>query len=256
MKHKKQRKLNIWLIVILILVFFITKIQQNDLNYKKTKTSDINITLKDIPPYQGQSYVILKNNQPNMDDWELSGKSFERYSPLDIYGRCGVAVANLGLETMPKKKRESISHVKPSGWQISKYNNIDGKYLYNRCHLIGYQLSAENDNERNLITGTRYFNVDGMLPFENQVADYIKRTGNHVLYRVTPLYEGNDLVAKGVIMEAKSYEDKGKGVQFCVFVYNIQPGIDINYKNGHNRKAQNNNYSELFNYLLCRPFSF
>lgn len=190
------------------------------------------VTLADIPEYSGKPYVEVNNNQPNMANHELSSKTFERYSPLDKLGRCGVAVANLGKETMPTEKRGQIGQVKPSGWHTTKYPNVEGKYLYNRCHLIGFQLSGENANPRNLITGTRYLNVNGMLPFENLVADYIKSTGNHVLYRVTPLYEGNDLVAKGVLMEAKSDEDQGKGVQYAVFVYNVQPGIRINYATG------------------------
>lgn len=200
---------------------------------QKTSQQDSKIvTLKDIPEYSGKPYVTINNNQPNIAPHELSSKTFERYSPLDKLGRCGVAVANLGRETMPKAKRGQIGQVKPSGWHTVKYNNVDGKYLYNRCHLIGFQLSGENANPRNLITGTRYLNVNGMLPFENMVADYIKATGNHVLYRVTPLYKGNDLVAKGVLMEAESDEDQGKGVKFAVFVYNVQPGIKINYATG------------------------
>ena len=206
----------------------------------KTNTTQSVVKLADIPPYQGQPYVTLQNNKPNIDPWELSAKSFERYSALDKYGRPGVAVANVGTETMPKEKRGPIGQVKPPGWQTVKYDNVDGKYLYNRCHLIGYQLTGENANERNLITGTRYLNVDGMLPFENQVADYVKTTGNHVLYRVTPMYKDNELVARGVIMEAMSAEDKGKGLSFCVYVYNVQPGIEINYQNGKSKPTTTN----------------
>lgn len=198
------------------------------------------IKLSEIPAYSGKPYITINNNEPNFSDDELSSQSFERYSPLDALGRCGVAVANLGKETMPTAKREPIGQVKPSGWQTVKYPNVEGKYLYNRCHLIGFQLSAENANPRNLITGTRYLNVNGMLPFENLVADYIKEIGNHVLYRVTPLYEGGDLVAKGVLMEGESCEDKGVGVKYSVFVYNNQPGIEINYANGKSRLVDAN----------------
>ena len=160
--------------------------------------------------------------------------SFEDYSELDILGRCGPAFANVSKDTMPTEKRGDIGSVKPTGWQVSKYDFIDGKYLYNRCHLIGYQLTAENANKQNLITGTRYLNVQGMLPFENQVAEYVKKIGNHVLYRVTPIFEGTNLVASGVQMEAESVEDGGEGVKFNVYVYNNQPGVKINYANGEN----------------------
>lgn len=210
------------------------------------------IKLNEIPEYSGKPYITINENKPNFSNEELSSRSFERYSSLDGLGRCGVAVANLSLQTMPTKDRESISHVKPSGWHSTKYPNVDGKYLYNRCHLIGFQLSAENDNKRNLITGTRYLNVNGMLPFENAVANYIKRTKNHVLYRVTPLYKGTDLVAHGVLMEAKSCEDKGRGLQFSVYVYNNQPGIHIDYLNGNsqlvnrNQKAPNISLNETY----------
>ncbi|MBQ9769365.1 MAG: DNA/RNA non-specific endonuclease, partial [Clostridia bacterium] len=163
---------------------------------------------------------------------ELTTGSFENYSELDELGRCGVAFACVGVDIMPTEDREGIGQIKPSGWVTAKYDIVDGKYLYNRCHLIGFQLTGENANEKNLITGTRYFNVEGMLPFENMVADYVRETKNHVLYRVTPVFVGEDLVAKGVQMEAYSVEDDGEGVCFNVFVYNIQPGITINYANG------------------------
>ena len=163
--------------------------------------------------------------------------SFEHYSKLDSLGRCGAAFANVSRSTMPTKKRGAIGNIKPSGWHTVKYEGIDGKYLYNRCHLIGYQLTAENANPRNLITGTRYLNVTGMLPFENMVADYVKETNHHVLYRVTPIFKERELVARGVQMEAYSVEDKGAGVQFNVYVYNNQPGISINYETGRSKKA-------------------
>ena len=187
-----------------------------------------------IPAYTDKTYVKLNNNVPDFDDSLITTESFEKYSEFDSLGRCGVAFANISKDLMPTKERESIGMVKPSGWRISKYDFIDGKYLYNRCHLIGYQLTGENANEQNLITGTRYLNVDGMLPFENQVANYIKSTNNHVLYRVTPHFEGNNLVASGVQIEAKSVEDQGKGIQFNVYCYNVQPRVKIDYATGEN----------------------
>ncbi|WP_196000662.1 DNA/RNA non-specific endonuclease [Clostridium sp. 1001271B_151109_B4] len=198
-----------------------------------TTTDSSNITINNIPAYSGDDYIILNNNVPNFSDSDLTTTSFEEYAPLDDLGRCGVAYSNIGTDIMPTEKRESISSVKPSGWQSIKYDIVEGKYLYNRSHLIGYQLTAENANDRNLITGTRYFNATLMLPYENMVADYIKETNNHVLYRVTPVFEGNNLVATGVQMEAKSVEDNGEGIEFNVFVYNVQPGITIDYATGN-----------------------
>lgn len=189
-------------------------------------------TLDDLPAYSGSPYVVLNENQPDFPEEDYTTNSFETYSPLDELGRCGTAYANIGTDLMPTEERGSIGQVKPSGWHTVKYDCVDGKYLYNRCHLIGYQLSGENANEENLITGTRYLNVEGMLPFEDQVADYVQETGNHVLYRVTPVYEGEDLVAGGVVMEAESVEDDGQGVRFCVYVYNVQPGVSIDYTTG------------------------
>lgn len=193
------------------------------------------ISIEDVPEYSGQPYVIINDNEPYFDKDDLTTQTFEKYSSLDSLGRCGVAYANIGEETMPTEKRGNIGMIKPSGWQIKKYDFIDGKYLYNRCHLIGYQLSGENANEKNLITGTRYMNTEGMLPFENQVADYVQETGNHVLYRVTPVFEGNHLVADGVLMEAMSVEDQGLDIEFNVFVYNVQPGVKIDYATGNSR---------------------
>ncbi|NCE97844.1 DNA/RNA non-specific endonuclease [Emergencia sp. 1XD21-10] len=197
-------------------------------------------SLSEIPPYENSPYVVLEDNMPAFSEADMSTESFETYSDLDRLGRCGVAFANVGRDLMPTEKRGSIGMVKPSGWQLAKYDIVDGKYLYNRCHLLGYQLTGENANEKNLITGTRYMNVDGMLPFEDMVADYVKETGGHVLYRVTPIYDGNDLVARGVQMEGYSVEDDGEGVCFNVFVYNVQPGIEIDYSNGDNRLDLNN----------------
>lgn len=187
----------------------------------------------DIPAYAGNSFVILDGNKPSFSkkDRERTD-AFETYSNLDKLGRCGVAYANICKELMPTEERGAIGMVKPTGWHTVKYDNVEGKYLYNRCHLIGYQLAGENANEKNLITGTRYLNVTGMLKFEDRVADYVKATDHHVLYRVTPVFEGDNLVATGLEMEAYSVEDCGKGVSFHVFVYNIQPGITIDYSTG------------------------
>ena len=192
-----------------------------------------------IPAYSGEIFVVLNDNIPSFSVEELTTTAYEKYSNLDSLGRCGVALASCGKEIMPAdgEKRGSISHIYPSGWVQAKYDGISGGYLYNRCHLLGWQLSAENDNKKNLITGTRSFNVDGMLPFENMIADYIKETGNHVAYRVTPVYDGNNLVAKGVRMEAYSVEDRGDGICFHIFVYNVQEGITIDYATGNSSKT-------------------
>lgn len=197
------------------------------------------ITLESIPEYSGVPYVEINGNVPYFTDSDNTIETFESYSELDSFGRCGVSFANIGMEIMPTEERGEIGQVKPSGWQLVKYDFVDGKYLYNRCHLIGYQLTGENANEKNLITGTRYMNVQGMLPFENKVAEYVKSTGNHVLYRVTPVYEGNNLVASGVLMEAKSVEDDGTGICFNVYVYNCQPGVVIDYATGLSALAEN-----------------
>lgn len=193
---------------------------------------DQSFSLEDIPEFSDQPYVVLEDNQPDFDQENLPTESYETYSPLDGLGRCGPAEANVGVDLMPTEDRGEIGQVKPSGWQTVKYDIVDGKYLYNRCHLIGYQLTGENANEQNLITGTRYMNVEGMLPFEDQVADYVQETGNHVLYRVTPIFSGSELVARGVQMEALSVEDGGEGVCFNVYVYNCQPGVTIDYATG------------------------
>lgn len=194
------------------------------------------ITLDNIPAYKDNPYVEINNNVPSFKKSELVTKSFEKYSELDDLGRCSVAYANIGKDLMPTEERGNIGMIKPSGWQTVKYKGlIDGNYLYNRCHLIGYQLSGENDNELNLITGTRYMNTEGMLPFENKVANYVKKTDNHVLYRVTPVFKGDNLVCSGVQIEAYSVEDKGKGVSFNVYCYNVQPGIIIDYSNGDSK---------------------
>lgn len=198
-------------------------------------------TISQIPDYDGEPYVVLNQNEPLFTQKEKQNvKPFETYEKLDVLKRCGQAYANICREIMPKEEREAIGQVKPSGWHTAKYNElVEGNYLYNRCHLIGYQLAGENANEKNLITGTRYLNVMGMLPFENEVDDYVEETGNHVLYRVTPVFENDNLVASGVMMEAWSVEDQGKGVCFNVYCYNVQPGVEIDYETGESREAEN-----------------
>ena len=193
--------------------------------------------LSDIIPYSGEPYVTVCGGVPHFSEAELSRISFESYSELDGYGRCGVCTASVGRDIMPTEKRGSIGQVKPTGWHTVKYDFVDGKYLYNRCHLIGYQLTGENANTKNIITGTRYLNVEGMLPFENMIADYVKETDNHVMYRVTPVFEGDELVARGVHLEAMSVEDGGEGIFFNVFCYNVQPGVEIDYATGESRGA-------------------
>ena len=198
------------------------------------QVSSTSASLDAIPAYEGYAFVEINNNQPFFTDADKQRTdAFEDYSELDSLGRCGVAYANICKELQPTEPRGKIGMVKPSGWHTVKYNDIiDGNYLYNRCHLIGFQLAGENANPKNLITGTRYLNVVGMLPFENAVDDYVDTTGNHVLYRVTPMFSGDELVARGVLMEAYSVEDQGAGIQFCYYVYNIQPGIAIDYQTG------------------------
>lgn len=209
------------------------QVQSDDSKQKVVHTGTASaFNAADVPAYSGEPYTAVNNNEPYFTSDNLTTEAFENYSELDALGRCGVAYANVCLETMPTEKRGSISEVKPTGWHSVKYDNVDGKSLYNRCHLIGYQLTAENANQQNLITGTRYLNVDGMLPFENMVADYVKETDNHVLYRVTPIFTGDNLVADGVLMEGYSVEDEGEGICFCVYAYNVQPGITIDYATG------------------------
>lgn len=197
--------------------------------------SEEDFDISSVPEFSGEPYYVVNNNVPFFTEEDCTTTSYEHYSELDYLGRCGTAVASVGKDLMPTGDRESIGSVRPSGWHTIKYDCVDGKYLYNRCHLIGFQLSGENANEKNLITGTRYLNIDGMLPFENMVADYVKETDNHVMYRVTPIFEGKNLVANGVLMEAYSVEDEGDGVCFNVFCYNSQPGITINYEDGSSK---------------------
>ena len=239
MKRKNSKKqirhlLNFIIILAVITSSFIFKDEIINLAKQNNtiETSTANINIEEIPEYADKIYIEINNNMPYFEQSEYTTETFEKYSELDSLGRCGVAYANISKQTMPPEgdERGSISSVKPTGWEQAKYN---GEYLYNRCHLIGYQLSDEDANELNLITGTRYFNVDGMLPFENMVADYIKKNeNNHVLYRVTPIFKNNNLLASGVEIEAYSVEDNGKGVCFNVFIYNVQPGITIDYKTG------------------------
>ncbi|MCI9092790.1 MAG: hypothetical protein HFF36_03240 [Coprobacillus sp.] len=236
-----MKKQNIFSTIIAIVLFmsggtYIYNQYNNDYIFNWSFTDqDEKIDILNVPDYTHQEYVEINNNIPYFEESDLSDESFEKYSELDNLGRCGVAYANIGVDIMPTEKRGSIGMIKPTGWHTVKYNHIDGKYLYNRCHLIAYQLSGENANEKNLITGTRYMNVEGMLPFEEKVGNYVRETKNHVLYRVTPIFEGENLVAKGVLMEAMSVEDDGEGICFCVFVYNVQPQIQIDYSTGESQ---------------------
>ncbi|MCC8126236.1 MAG: DNA/RNA non-specific endonuclease [Clostridiales bacterium] len=218
-----------------------------ELSVERTESA---FSLSDVPEYSGDTYVEINGNIPYFTEEEMSETSFEMYSDLDDLGRCGAAYANIGQDLMPTEKRDAIGQIQPTGWHTVKYDIIDGLYLYNRCHLIAYELTAENANEKNLITGTRYLNVVGMLPFENETAEYIKKTGNHVLYRVTPVFEGNNLLASGVLMEAKSVEDNGEGICFCVYLYNVQPGIDIDYTTGDNNLSADAYDGETINVIM------
>ena len=212
-------------------------------NSLSTEAPDISFS--SIAEYTDKPYVAVNGNVPYFTESELTDQSYEYYSDLDALGRCGTACASIGQDLMPTESRGSIGMVKPTGWHTVRYDDlVDGKYLYNRCHLIGYQLTGENANTKNLITGTRYLNIEGMLPFENMVADYIQETNNHVLYRVTPIFEGNNLLANGVLMEGYSVEDKGAGVSYCVFAYNVQPGIEIDYATGESKLADGAQHEE------------
>ena len=231
MKRKTKRLL--WVAAVLCCLFLGEFVREYDgAGTPASSGSQESLSLEEIPDYAGEAYVTLENNEPDFSQEDMTEEPFENYSELDGLGRCGVAFANVCAETMPQETRAPISKVKPTGWHSVRYNHVQGRYLYNRCHLIGFQLTAENANEKNLITGTRYLNVDGMLPFEDQVADYVKETDNHVLYRVTPVFKGDNLVASGVQMEAMSVEDEGDGVLFNVYVYNVQPGVTIDYATG------------------------
>jgi len=227
--------------VILILALLLSGCSNQNNNNNNT-TSEITannestvFNIDNVPQFSDQPYIVINNNQPNFNKKDLVTECYEFYSELDFLGRCGVTMACVGIEIMPTEKRGSIGQVKPTGWHTVKYDNVDGKYLYNRCHLIGYQLTGENANVKNLITGTVYLNIEGMLPFENMIADYVKETKNHVVYRVTPVFDGNNLLARGVQLEAMSVEDKGEGICFNVYAYNSQPDILIDYATGESR---------------------
>lgn len=246
-RRRKKKKQSVVVLVLLLLLsgagYTVSSHYEELIGYaeewteKDTKKTNTSYSLEEIPPYQGEAYVVLDENIPRFTEEEEQFTG-EEYHELDDLGRCGTAMALVGIETMPTEERGSIGMIKPSGWHTVKYEIVSGKYLYNRCHLIGYQLTGENANEKNLITCTRSMNTTGMLEWENQVADYVKETENHVLYRVTPIFEGDNLLATGVEIEAKSIEDDGKGVQFHVFVYNVQEGIEIDYQTGDSHLAQ------------------
>ncbi len=231
---RRYGKNKIWIFLILLVVclyFEYNDSLKNTFAFNERKEELVNND--NIPDYNGKDVIILNNNEPNFDELAKTTNSFEVYSELDSLGRCGEAYANIGVDLMPTSKRESIGSIKPSGWQIKKYDIItDGLYLYNRCHLIAFQLTAENANPKNLITCTRHMNADVMTIYELKVGNYIRKTNNHVLYRATPIFDGNNLIAKGIELEALSIEDNGKGIKFHVFIYNVQPGIEINYKTG------------------------
>ena len=231
----KLRSSALALLALLVLIFLASLFGKSSKD-QSGKATDIK-----IPDYSGAPFVIINNNIPFFDENDYAKETFESYSKLDSLGRCGVAYANVSRELMPTEERGKIRDIKPSGWRQAKYEGIVDStppYLYNRCHLIAYCLTAENANEQNLITGTHYMNVEGMLPFEEEVARYLDRNDNHVLYRVTPIFEGNNLVASGVLMEAYSIEDNGSGICFCVYCYNVQPGVTIDYRTGKNRKEE------------------
>ena len=235
-KSKKIIKL-IVLLFVMVIVYFQDDIRLFIDDFFASDNANLYISY-DIPDYTGNMSIVINNNEPIFDEKLKNTNSFESYSRLDSLNRCGVAIANIGIDLMPTEKRESIGMIKPSGWHTIKYDIINDKYLYNRCHLIGYQLTGENANDKNLITCTRQMNTIGMLEYENMVANYIKETKNHVLYRATPIFEDNNLIAKGIVLEALSIEDNGKGIKFNVFIYNIQDGIEIDYLTGESRLSE------------------
>ncbi len=239
MSRRIKKKNNIWisLLTVIIVSCLCFCIENIDKFLRKSFAYDYSVSyeISNIPEYNGNNFVYINNNEPSFSDSEIKNYSYESYSGLDYLNRCGVAIANIGKDIMPTTERGSIGSVKPTGWHTVKYDIVDGKYLYNRCHLIGYQLTGENANKNNLITCTRQMNTKGMLDFENKVADYIKETNNHVLYKVTPIFYNDNLLATGVNIEALSIEDNGKGIKFNVFIYNVQDGIDIDYKTGESK---------------------
>lgn len=242
-KRRKNKQNSIYFIVALI-IFLIGGVYEGKIVFQPIEDNSnvvnpVSYDLASIPEYSNANYVVLNNNEPNFTESDYTTDSFERYSELDSLGRAKMAYANIGVDLMPTEERGSIGQIKPSGWHLVKYDIVNGKYLYNRCHLIGFQLTGENANEKNLITCTRQMNTVGMLEFENKVANYIKSTNNHVLYRVTPIYKDDNLLVSGVVMEAYSVEDSGEGIKFNIFVYNVQDGIDIDYKTGDSKLKNN-----------------
>ena len=237
--NKKSRKLRMGVSFLILFCAFIYSKNSTEINNYISKIIPINYTyaysMENIPEYTDKEYIIINNNEPYFTEEDYTLKSFEKYSDLDLLGRCGVAYANVGIDTMPTIERGSIGMIKPTGWHTIKYDIVNGKYLYNRCHLIGYQLTGENDNEKNLITCTRQMNIGTMLEYENKVVDYVKKTNNHVLYRVTPVFKDSNLLATGVEIEAYSVEDNGEGIKFNVFIYNVQEGIEIDYTTGDSK---------------------
>ena len=249
--NRSLRKLSFILIPILVILSCLFACLQMLLD-TPSLPPEASAALAGLPAYSGSPFVTVNGNEPFFTGAEITAKAFEEYAPLDELGRCGTTLACIGREIMPTEERGAIGQVKPSGWKTAKYDFVDGSYLYNRCHLIGFQLTGENANERNLVTGTRYLNVEGMLPFENMVADYVKESGNHVMYRVTPVFEEDELVCRGVLMEAFSVEDDGDGIRFCVWCYNVQPQIEINYADGSSRliATENSDQGEAQRYVL------
>ena len=237
MKRRRKKNGNFFISLLTLIIAFLLCYYMEDIEnfFKKSLAVDYSQSyeLSNIPEYSGNNFVYINNNEPSFTEEEIRNYSYETYSGLDYLGRCGVAIANIGTDIMPTSERGNIGSIKPSGWQTVKYDIVEGKYLYNRCHLIGYQLTGENANKNNLITCTRQMNTIGMLDFENKVANYVKKTNNHVLYRVTPIFYEDNLVASGVEIEALSVEDNGEGIKFNVFVYNVQDGIKIDYKTGN-----------------------
>jgi DNA-entry nuclease len=223
--------------ILFVVICAIITVLYNNYSYSNHEVNNYSKSVLEVSPYDGSSsYVIINNNEPEFLSDDLVTRSYEFYSDLDSLGRAGVAMSSIGIDLMPTEERGNIGSVKPSGWHTIKYDFINGKYLYNRCHLIGYQLTGENANEKNLITCTRQTNTGIMLEYENKVAKYIKETNNHVLYRVTPIYENNNLVASGIQMEAMSVEDNGAGIKFNIYIYNVQDGVDINYETGESEE--------------------
>ena len=223
--------------ILFVVICAIITVLYNNYSYSNHEVNNYSKSVLEVSPYDGSSnYVIINNNEPEFLSDDLVTRSYEFYSDLDSLGRAGVAMSSIGIDLMPTEERGNIGSVKPSGWHTIKYDFINGKYLYNRCHLIGYQLTGENANEKNLITCTRQTNTGIMLEYENKVAKYIKETNNHVLYRVTPIYENNNLVASGIQMEAMSVEDNGTGIKFNIYIYNVQDGVDINYETGESEE--------------------